>query len=298
MSDAEEETSADALDAPEEDSEDDVEEESEAVSPSEVRRRESKLRTRHFRSLKSRKTASSINPDLVNPDSGLLATIMTNVWLDWKSLQRCPENIRSNRELIITAVKRSGGEAFQFAADNLKQDREVVLEAVRVNGLALQYAANDVREDRAFMLEVVQIDGQALKYASERFRADREVVLAAVRQNGAALVYASEDLLADFELLLEATNEEMRSTQLAMEKQVEDRKNRRDLATVRREIEIEEEKRHERFAVQRANIRPEPEQPSEYDELLQSFQQLGEELESMEAAHEKRMEKFAHLNFF
>ena len=43
--------------------------------------------------------------------------------------------------------------ALQFAAEELKKDREVVLAAVQQNGGALQYAAEELKKDR----EVVQL---------------------------------------------------------------------------------------------------------------------------------------------
>eukprot|EP01047_Picozoa_sp_COSAG01_P065368 COSAG01_NODE_8820_length_2649_cov_2.457255_1_plen_304_part_10 len=52
-------------------------------------------------------------------------------------------------------------------------------------GEALEYASEELRADRDFMLAVVAKDiwGRALEYASEGLRADRKVVLAAVAKN-------------------------------------------------------------------------------------------------------------------
>ena len=48
----------------------------------------------------------------------------------------------------------------------MKNDREIVLAAVRQNGIALKYASNSLKNDELVVLTAVQQDGYALKYAS------------------------------------------------------------------------------------------------------------------------------------
>jgi len=61
--------------------------------------------------------------------------------------------------------------------------------------LALEHASDALRNDRQLVLEAVRQNGLALEYASDALRNDREVVDGAVRQNGTALAYAGEALL-------------------------------------------------------------------------------------------------------
>ena len=147
-------------------------------------------------------------------DAGHEENLVTAVWLDWHALQACAERgegeVLRNREAVLGAVRVSEGEAFQFAALELRSDPEFVLEVMQTNGLAMQFAAPEVKANRAFVLQAVKLDGRALKYVAPKLRADREVVIAAIRQHGPALAYASDDLLSDFTLLLEATEKEVR----------------------------------------------------------------------------------------
>ena len=120
------------------------------------------------------------------------------------------------------AVQRNGG-ALQYAAEPLKSDREIVLaavksggdwpahmatlwlhEAVQRNGGALSYAAAPLKADREIVLAAVQRYGFALKYAATPLEDDREIVLAAVQQHGEALYYAAAPLKADREIVLAA----------------------------------------------------------------------------------------------
>ena len=61
----------------------------------------------------------------------------------------------------------------------------------------LSNAAAEQSDDRDFVLAAVKMSGVAIRYASERLRADREIVLTAVKRNSAALKYASHELRAE-----------------------------------------------------------------------------------------------------
>jgi hypothetical protein len=50
--------------------------------------------------------------------------------------------------------------------------------------MRLQYASDDLKADKEVVLAAVTQNGNALQYASEDLKADKEVVLAAVTQNG------------------------------------------------------------------------------------------------------------------
>ena len=60
--------------------------------------------------------------------------------------------------------------------------------------------SEELREDREVMLEAVKNAGNALYYASEELKNDREVVATALENDGYAFVHASWDLQGDEEL--------------------------------------------------------------------------------------------------
>jgi len=64
--------------------------------------------------------------------------------------------------------------------------RKPVLEAVRIDGHAPQYAAAELKADRELVLKPVRQHGRALPHAAAELQADRELVLEAVRQDGSA----------------------------------------------------------------------------------------------------------------
>ena len=105
------------------------------------------------------------------------------------------DELKADREIVLEAVKKDG-DALQYAADELKADREIVLEAVQQSGDAFQFAADELKADRNLVLAAVQSDGMALEFVDEKLKADREIVLEAVKKDGDAFKFAAEELKA------------------------------------------------------------------------------------------------------
>jgi len=63
----------------------------------------------------------------------------------------------------------------------------------------LQYVSEELRRDKEFVLEAVRRNPKVLEYASEALRDDKRFVLEAVRQNPEALKYAGSRILVDIE---------------------------------------------------------------------------------------------------
>ncbi len=124
------------------------------------------------------------------------------------------ESLKKDREIVLAAVKQEGL-ALKLVDETLKKDREIVLIAVQQNGWALQYADETLKKDREIVLVAVQQNGWALKYADETLKKDREIVLAAVQQDGWALEYADESLKKDREIVLAAVQQDGYALQYA-----------------------------------------------------------------------------------
>jgi len=93
------------------------------------------------------------------------------------NLNGSSEELRNNKKVVLAAVRRDGNN-LAYASEELRGDREVVLESVRQNGDALLFAG-ELRADREVVLEAVQQNGTVLCYASEELQGDRDVVMAA-----------------------------------------------------------------------------------------------------------------------
>ena len=128
---------------------------------------------------------------------------------DGHTLYKVSDRLRTNREIVLTAVSNFGCalKIFLYGPGTFfRNDREVVLEAVTNDGCALECASETLRNDREVVLAAVANDGWALRYASETLRNDREVVRTAVSNCGYARIFARNALLNDRELVLAAAS--------------------------------------------------------------------------------------------
>ena len=144
------------------------------------------------------------------------------------ALQYVSKTLQNDREVVLAAVRV------------FREDKGVVLAAVRNGGLALQYAGMVLllAADREVVLLAVQQNGWSLQYVSKTRREDdevkktvikhctkgnhREMVLAAVRSNGRALQYVPKALQNDRGVVLAAVEQDGGSFQYASETLQED----------------------------------------------------------------------------
>ena len=112
----------------------------------------------------------------------------------------------SKRNALLQAIREEeyGFEVSRMLADadppELRADKDVVLIAVRKDGLSLQHASPGLRNDKDVVLAAVKEVGHSLGYASELLRADKAVVNIAVRISYLSLVHAAKELQEDPEI--------------------------------------------------------------------------------------------------
>nr|CAG4713456.1 unnamed protein product [Naegleria fowleri] len=142
-------------------------------------------------------------PDLQDDFEIALAAVKESV----HAFEYVSKRLKGDREFIWHAVSMTRSIAFCGASEDLRKDKELVLQAVKFNGNALQYALNDLRNDFEVVLESVKEFGFALRFASPEMRNNKQIVLEAVKRTGEALQYASKSLRHDKEIILEALKE-------------------------------------------------------------------------------------------
>lgn len=72
--------------------------------------------------------------------------------------------------------------------------KELVLRAVKLSGWNFQYANEELKNDKKFILEVVNQSGWALAFANEEVQKDKKFILEAVRQSRYRFEYVSVEV--------------------------------------------------------------------------------------------------------
>jgi len=85
--------------------------------------------------------------------------------------------------------------------DNLKDNKNIVMEVIREDCYALEYAGDTAKLDRNIILEAITKDGFVLQYADKKFLKDKEIVIKAILSNGYAIKYVFYDFIDDIDFL-------------------------------------------------------------------------------------------------
>lgn len=110
------------------------------------------------------------------------------------------KELRNNKEVVLCAVKQRGV-SLLFASNKLKNDKEVVLEAVNNDGISLAYASEALREDKEVVLAAIKANAIAIKYASEDFKKNKDIVREAIKSHPLSIFFVSSEFKDDMEIL-------------------------------------------------------------------------------------------------
>jgi hypothetical protein len=98
----------------------------------------------------------------------------------------------SDKDLIVNAIKLDGS-AIQYASEELLSDRDFKMEAVQTNSDIWKFLDDEDKADKLFALEAVRQNGNLFRLFSPALKTDQEIVLAAVNQINEALKNNSND---------------------------------------------------------------------------------------------------------
>ena len=116
--------------------------------------------------------------------------MLAAVKINGDALMTCTNvKLRNDKEIVMEAVK-TGQDALLWASDNMRKDVDVLFEAVTYNGRALRYAIG-LRDHKKIVLQACKQDGNALQFASNELRSNIENCKAAVIQTPFAIQYCS-----------------------------------------------------------------------------------------------------------
>lgn len=129
------------------------------------------------------------------------------------TLYGLPEQFKEDKGIVLAAVKHKGSE-LQYATETLKGDKDVVLAAVGENAWAYRYASENMRGDPDVALLAVKQDPTLLEHTPASIKDNKEVVLAAIVSQpkyslttvpkGVAFNFASSRLQNDIDVVLAA----------------------------------------------------------------------------------------------
>lgn len=144
-----------------------------------------------------------VSPAVAGDRELVEAAVTRSCWaFRWAS-----DELKANRELAMMAVSQKGcGALLGNVAKSVlgsagNADRELVLTAVGTSCDALDYV-EELQNDRELMLDAIRLNGDCIEHISDELKADREIVAEAVGAPGYQLMYASDELRSDTDLII------------------------------------------------------------------------------------------------
>tara|TARA_B100001059_G_scaffold223566_1_gene248660 strand:+ start:292 stop:5187 length:4896 start_codon:yes stop_codon:yes gene_type:complete len=133
----------------------------------------------------------------------LLAAIEYDAGGHWGPLHLTSAVLRDDKEVVMHAVRRHPS-ALEEASERLRDDKEVVMAAVTINGAAITYASPRLRADKDLAILAVRNDlrGESLQLIAPELRDDEDVVALAVEASGLSFEHASDRLRADRDFVI------------------------------------------------------------------------------------------------
>eukprot|EP00980_Cylindrotheca_fusiformis_P021229 scaffold8161_cov111-Cylindrotheca_fusiformis.AAC.6 len=111
-----------------------------------------------------------------------------------QATERCPE-LQSNREAMMFVARNwKIKETLQFAPTHIRNDKSIMLEAIKKNSIAFEFCSNQLRHDRDVVLAAVNSSSAALYYTDSAFQMQNPDIVIRALQNA-----RKEDLWLTFD---------------------------------------------------------------------------------------------------
>lgn len=115
----------------------------------------------------------------------------------WGMLRDLPMKYRDDKDVVLAAVKQNG-ESLEFASIRLKGDIDVVTQAVKITGWALRFASSEMRSNTWIALLAIE-EGwwYAMQYVGDSLKKNPEFIGEAITKWPFAILHVDKKFLYD-----------------------------------------------------------------------------------------------------
>jgi hypothetical protein len=133
------------------------------------------------------------------------------------------------RKVVMAVVKQENAMMCEYAITYFKDDKDLILEAVKNDGSYLKVASKRLKDDKDVVMESVKSCYHCLKFASKRLRDDNEIVMVAIKTEflfpgpKPNLAWASDRIKDNEEIVWEALKTWVGNIQYLSERLLDDK---------------------------------------------------------------------------
>ena len=122
-------------------------------------------------------------------------------------------NITNQEDLILEKLSPKNLEPLRNLNDQLKNDSDFIMKAIKINPQALKFASEELRNNIDFLIEIVSFQPLALAFVPSKLQNNRKLVETAIEKDGWSILYASDELRNDLEIAMKAVKSSYTSVQ-------------------------------------------------------------------------------------
>eukprot|EP01080_Neovahlkampfia_damariscottae_P006188 gene6188-10195_t len=140
--------------------------------------------------LKEKKQSNTLN------DKESVISALKHGVIEYSSVS---SNFRNDRDINLEVIKQRY--PLEHIYEPMQQDKEIILEAIKLQGSALKCVVEDLKMDQEFMKKVVQISPFSLQYSS--LNQHKKFVIDLIKENEICFFFISSELQNDSDFCLE-----------------------------------------------------------------------------------------------
>lgn len=114
-------------------------------------------------------------------------------------LEFAPDEFKEDKDLVLIAV--GTGDAFAHASEELQQDKEIILKALEWDSSIVEYLDEDFYEDLEVMYKAIERDEANFEYLIEELQEDRDIALECLKRNGEVYAFLCDEFKEDAEMI-------------------------------------------------------------------------------------------------
>lgn len=181
-------------------------------------------------------------------------------------LRYAGDDLRKNREYVLSVLGSDLGNTFKYIDDELKKDKSFIIEAIKRNPNVYTSIDEEFKNDKDITLELAKNWSYAMQYSGDSLKGDMDIILESIRTNSGAFGDIEKNVM-------QYVDEELKETP-EFKKQVEEFQE-----LLKKESQFVMKKIEEGLSIEEAK--------KQWEQQLSSEQQKEDELSSLEEEEKK-----------
>jgi len=144
-------------------------------------------------------------PEKLRHDRNYMASLIVR---DVEMFEYAADELKDDKEFVLYLIVIRGiPEVAWYISDRLKKDRDIAIAVIDREPLCLSYGAPSLLDDLEIIKYAVSKDATTLRFASDKIRNNYNIAMQAVRKHGSSVMFVGKSLRDNEKINIAAVNE-------------------------------------------------------------------------------------------